>query len=64
MREIEITVKVNNTLNEIDQILTSQGFKQVETYRIYDKYLTLKQEDITESNALDILKSCLLLRHL
>lgn len=64
MREIEITVKVNNSLEEIQDILISQGFKKIETYRMYDKYLTLKQDDITKDNALDILKSCLLLRHL
>ena len=64
MREIEITVKVNNSLEEIQDILMSQGFKKIETYRMYDKYLTLKQDTITKDNALDILKSCLLLRHL
>ena len=64
MREIEITVKVNNSLEEIQDILINQGFKKIETYRMYDKYLTLKQDDITKDNALDILKSCLLLRHL
>ena len=64
MREIEITVRVNNSLGEIESILINQGFEKIETYRMYDKYLTLKQENITKNNALDILKSCLLLRHL
>ena len=29
MKQIEITVKVNNTLDEVDKILISKGFKLI-----------------------------------
>lgn len=64
MREIEVTVKVNHSLEETIKILKDQGFKSVETYTINDDYMTLDYDNITKENALDKLKSCVLIRHL
>ena len=42
MKQIEVTVRINNTLEEVDKILTSQGFRVIDSYRIEDEYLTEK----------------------
>lgn len=64
MKQIEITVKVNNTLKEIHDILTNQGYKKIRTSRIEDKYLTQKKKELTKDNILDILTSSVLIRYL
>lgn len=64
MKQIEITTKVNNTLEEIDNILTNQGFKIIRTSRIEDKYLKNKDIKVNKSNILDVLKKCVLIRYL
>lgn len=64
MKQIEITTKVNNTLEEIDNILTNQGFKIIRTSRIEDKYMKSKNIKVNKSNILDVLKKCVLIRYL
>lgn len=64
MKQIEITTRVNNTLEEIDNILTNQGFKIIRTSRIEDKYLKNKDIKVNKSNILDVLKKCVLIRYL
>lgn len=64
MKQIEITTRVNNTLKEIDNILTNQGFKIIRTSRIEDKYLKNKDIKVNKSNILDVLKKCVLIRYL
>ena len=64
MKQIEITTRVNNTLEEIDNILTNQGFKIIRTSRIEDKYLKNKDIKVNKFNILDVLKKCVLIRYL
>lgn len=64
MKQIEITTRVNNTLEEIDNILTNQEFKIIRTSRIEDKYLKNKDIKVNKSNVLDVLKKCVLIRYL
>lgn len=64
MKQIEVTTRVNNNLEEIDNILTNQGFKIIRTSRIEDKYLKSKDIKVNNSNILDVLKKCVLIRYL
>lgn len=64
MKQIEITVKVNNSLERVDNILKEQGFKIIRSSRIEDKYMTNQFAKLMKDNILDILKSCVLIRFL
>ena len=64
MKQIEVTVKVNSSLDEVDNILKKQGFKIIRTSRVEDKYMSNKFEQLTKVNILDILKNCVLIRFL
>ncbi len=64
MKQIEITVKVNNSLEQVDSILKEQGFKIIRNSRIEDKYMSNQFGKLTKDNILDILKSCVLIRFL
>ena len=63
MKQIEVTTYVNNTLEEIDSILTNQGFKMIRKNRIEDKYMTLAYDKLNKNNILDILSKCVLIRY-
>lgn len=39
MKQVEITLKVNNTLEEVDLILKKQNFKVIRRSRIEDIYI-------------------------
>ncbi len=62
MKQLEVTVKVFNTLDEINNILSRQGFNVIRKSRVEDKYLS--QKEIKENNIYDVLSSCVLLRYL
>jgi len=64
MEQIEITVTVNNTLEEIDTILKKQNFKLIRRSRIEDKYMTQHSSLLSEDNIIEILKTCVLIRFL
>lgn len=64
MKQIEVTVKVNNSLEQVDSILTKQGFKPIRNSRIEDKYMTNQYKKLTKDNILEILKNCVLVRFL
>ena len=64
MKQIEITTRVNNTLDEVDQILSNQGFKIIRKSRIEDKYKTIFYKDLKKDNILEILPKCVLIRYL
>ncbi len=64
MKQIEITTKVNNTLDEVDKILKKQGFKIIRKSRIEDKYMTQHNDELNKNNIIEILKTCVLLRFL
>ena len=64
MKQIEITVKVNNTLDEVDKILISKGFKLIRKSRVEDEYVCPKELKIDKNNILELLSSCVLIRYL
>ena len=64
MKQIEITTYVNNTLQEVDDILKKQGFKIIRKSRIEDIYKTLKYNELNKDNILDILSKSILIRYL
>ena len=64
MKQIEITVKVNNTLKEVDKILSKQDYKIIRRSRIEDIYLTQRKKELNKHNIIDTLSSSVLLRYL
>lgn len=64
MKQIEITARVNDTLENAIEKLKKFGFKEIRKSRIEDIYLTQKKKEITKENIIDILSSCVLLRYL
>lgn len=64
MKQIEITTRVNSTLEESIKVLESKGFKRIRESRIEDKYLTSRKDELNKNNILEILSSCVLLRYL
>lgn len=64
MKQIEITTRVNNTLEEVNNILTKQGFKVIRKSRIEDNYKTSFYNELKKDNILDILSKSVLIRYL
>lgn len=64
MKQIEITARVNDTLENAIEKLEKFGFKKIRKSRIEDIYLTQKKKELTKENIIDILSSCVLLRYL
>ena len=64
MKQIEVTVKVKNTLKEIDELLTSKGFKLIRKSRVEDDYVCPKELKVDKNNILEVLSSCVLIRYL
>lgn len=62
MKQIEITVKVNNSLEEIDNILKSKGFKIIKIGRAEDKYMCPNNIKVSHNNILNALSSSVLIR--
>ena len=61
MREIEVTVRVNNSLKEIEKILKDQGFKLIENYLLNDTYMSLNTS-VSKDNAFDVLSNSVIIR--
>lgn len=64
MKQIEVTTKVNDSLEDAIKKLEDQGFKKIRESRIEDAYLTQRVKDLKHDNIVDILSSCVLLRYL
>lgn len=64
MKQIEITTRVNETLDEVIEKLKKCGFKKIRESRIEDTYLTQKKRELSKENILQVLSSCVLLRYL
>lgn len=64
MKQIEITVKVNNTLDEVDKILISKGFKLIRKSRVEDEYVCPNDIKVNRENILKVLSSSVLIRYL
>ena len=64
MKQIEITVKVNNTLDEVDKILISKGFKLIRKSRVEDEYVCPNDINVNRENILKVLSSSVLIIYL
>ena len=64
MKQIEITIKVNNDLAEVDKILTEQGFNIIRKSRVEDKYLKRDDIKLDKTNIIEVLSKCALIRYL
>lgn len=64
MKEVEITLRVNESLEECKNKLEKQGFKLIRKSMIDDIYMTQKKELLRVDNIDDILRSCVLIRYL
>lgn len=64
MRKIEITTKVENSLQEIDNILKSKGFKLIRTSVVNDIYMKRNNIVANKKNALKLVKNSVVLRYL
>ena len=62
MRNLEITVKVNCNYEELNDYLLNNGFKIMEKYTCYDRYMINKNIDITNMDDLDVISKCVLVR--
>lgn len=62
MRQVEITTKVEMTLDEVNTTLINQGFSIVRKSRVEDIYLSQKKVD--KNIILEVLSSSVLLRYL
>ena len=64
MKQIEITLKVNNTLDEVLKLLEDKGFKKIRESEVYDIYMTQCLSELTLDNIEYVLSKCVLLRYL
>ncbi len=63
MKQIEITAKVNQSMEEIHDILSNQGFSFIRNNRVEDKYMTLDYDELAKDTILDVLQTCILIRY-
>ena len=64
MKQIEITVRVEDEFEKIVNILAQNGFSKLRVSGVEDKYLSQSYASLEENNFIDILSSCVLLRYL
>lgn len=64
MKQIEITVRVKEELNEVINKLEKQGFKKIRESDIDDIYMTQIKNELKKDNIKYILSNCVLLRTL
>ena len=64
MKQIEITVKVNENLEKASKKLECLGFKIIRESNIDDIYMTSKIEELNANNIQYVLKNSILLRNL
>ncbi len=62
MRQIEVTTKVEMTMEEVDDLLVNQNFSLIRKSRVEDIYLS--QKKIDSENIFDVLSFSVLLRYL
>ena len=64
MKQIEITTNVYQSLQEVDQLLTGQGFTIIRRSRVEDQYMTMDSDPTKEEDILTTLSHSLLVRYL
>lgn len=64
MKQIEITVRLNEDMQSAIRKLEIQGFKKIRESEINDLYMTSKMKELNKDNIQNILKNSVLLRNL
>lgn len=64
MKQIEITVRLNENIQSAMDKLEKQGFKKIRESKIDDVYMTSKLKELNKDNIRNILKKSVLLRSL
>ncbi len=64
MKQVEITTRVKDSLENIDKILKDKNFKIIRKSRIEDVYLSNLKNSLTVNNINDILSKSILVRYL
>lgn len=64
MKQIEITIRVNEELDQAINKLEKQGFKIIRESNVQDIYMTQMKKQLNENNIKNILSNCVLLRTL
>ena len=64
MKQVEITTRVNDSLENIDKILKNKNFEIIRKSRIEDVYLSNLKNSLTVNNINDILSKSILVRYL
>ncbi len=64
MKQVEITVMIDNNLDNIIENLTSQGFNIIRRSIIKDKYLSPDIDKLRHDNILSVLSGAVILRYL
>lgn len=64
MKQIEITVRLNENIQSAMDKLEKQGFKKIRESKIDDIYMTSKLKELNKDNIQNILKKSVLLRSL
>ena len=64
MEQIEITVKLNESIEKALNKLEELGYKNIRESDIYDIYMTQSKKELTNNNIQYILSNCVLLRDL
>ena len=63
MENLEITVKVETSLNELLNYLTSNNFRFHQSFRCIDIFM-IKKDDVSNFNSYEDFNKCLILREL
>lgn len=64
MKQIEITVRLKNSMQDTIEILEKQGYKKIRESDIYDIYMTQSKDKLNKENIEKILSTCVLLRNI
>ena len=64
MKQVEITTRVKDSLENIDKILKNKNFEIIRKSRIEDVYLSNFKNSLTDNNINDILSKSVLVRYL
>ena len=64
MKQIEITVRLNENMQSAIRKLEMQGFKKIRESEIDDIYMTSKLKELNKDNIQNILRKSVLLRNL
>lgn len=64
MKQIEITVRLDENMQSAISKLENQGFKKIRESQIDDVYMTAKLKELNKDNIQTILKKSVLLRSL